>query len=89
MTSTDAEYKGRRILLVGRASRLLPVVAAEFQEQGARVVLADPAIPGDTPVSQRMDVDRLASRHARNRRSLGVSRLPLATLASVRYVPVR
>ncbi len=50
MTSAGGEYLERRVLLAGRASRILPVLAAEFQSEGAQVVLADPATPRDLPV---------------------------------------
>jgi NAD(P)-dependent dehydrogenase (short-subunit alcohol dehydrogenase family) len=49
MMSTIADYRERRVLLVGRGSRLLPGLAAELQSQGALVVLADQANPGDLP----------------------------------------
>jgi NAD(P)-dependent dehydrogenase (short-subunit alcohol dehydrogenase family) len=50
MSSPSAEYFERRVLLAGRGSRLLPMLAVELQTQGAVVVLADPAAPEDLRV---------------------------------------
>ncbi len=58
MTSITAEYSERRVLLAGHGSRLLPVLAAELQTQGAHVMLADPATPEDLPIpSSIMTID--------------------------------
>lgn len=50
MTTTITEYSGRRVVLAGRGSRLLPVLAAELQSLGALAVLADSGTPGDLPI---------------------------------------
>jgi len=52
VTSAAGEYAGRRVLLAGQGSRLLPVLAAELQTHGAQVMIADARSPEDltTPV---------------------------------------